>query len=539
MSDYKAQALILLASAAILILMLPLRSQTAGDDFAYAQSARTFAQTNQIKISEWSSPSLIMPIIWGGMFSKALGFSFSTLHISTLVLLPLLLIVIYKIQRLLEISTENSLFLTLFFLSLPWIIQYSYTFLTEIPFLTLEVITIYFYLKGLRENRYQDLTLGSLFATGAILTRQIGILLPLCFALAVLFSSRKPHTIENNLKKVFFATLVPAMAGSYYFWNSQQPQNQTIARFIYTAEIKKTILEFNLIEVFHRLLNFLSQGFGLFSPIIILLYFKNVKKISRFVKNNLMLVSFSLALVVIIYGLDIILFPQKVYLGFPLVLYRYEYLFPIPWPHVWKFLVGLSLPFWAIILSIGISRWRRTTTSAAFLILVFCAITVSSIVTVFNFPKYIIPALPFFALATALAAKNLQIEGKIGYVLIIFLIVSSLQMAKLRYDENGIAQQKAYELKNSGICHCDILPNLEYTWSIWFDFENKAAEEIKKAGGDKKKAVLPLPGDKQTYWIISERNLEGNYLKGEWVILEEIPFKSLFINSKLVVLKRQ
>src|SRR3989344_2915505 len=121
MSDKKNISKIFLVCALIFVAMLPLRNAVYSDDVAFSQSVRHFIQTGDLKVSEYTAASSIVHILWGSLFAIILGFSFSSLNISVIILLPVLLIGFYKILRKQDIPPDKSLIFTLFFLSIPWI----------------------------------------------------------------------------------------------------------------------------------------------------------------------------------------------------------------------------------------------------------------------------------------------------------------------------------------------------------------------------------------------------------------------------------
>src|SRR3989344_1246367 len=127
MSNNRSVALILLITAVLLLLMLPVRSQVYRDDFAYAQSVRQFVEFGEVKITEWAAPTLVLQVLWGGLFSKISGFSLGALHPSVIVLLPIILICLFKALQELKVSNFNSLALTILFLSIPFILQFTYS----------------------------------------------------------------------------------------------------------------------------------------------------------------------------------------------------------------------------------------------------------------------------------------------------------------------------------------------------------------------------------------------------------------------------
>jgi 4-amino-4-deoxy-L-arabinose transferase-like glycosyltransferase len=72
----------------------------------------------------------------------------------------------------------------------PLYFSLSYTFMTDVPFTALSVWAMLFLLRSLLYEAEMDLILGSCLAVGAILYRQVGIFIPLAFALAVLVRHR-------------------------------------------------------------------------------------------------------------------------------------------------------------------------------------------------------------------------------------------------------------------------------------------------------------------------------------------------------------
>ena len=120
-----------------------------------------------------------------------------------------------------------------------------------------------------------------------------------------------------------------------------------------------------------------------------------------------------------------------------------------------------------------------------------------------------------------------------------FLILDSVQISKLVYDENGIAQQKASELVQQGIPPQDILPGKNVDWYFWYDYEGLEGKEIKKAGGNRKIAAVPtLVIEKDyKYLIIPERDLRYSNTVLKNPIIEKIPFRSFLVKGELLFIR--
>src|SRR3989304_8482313 len=135
--------------------MLPLRDQIYGDDFVYISTVRDFIQTGVLKVSEWSYASMIFQTFWGAAFSEIFGFSLKIMHLSTVVILYPGLIAFYLLLREFSVSKFRSFIFTLFLLFFPHVFFMTYTFLTNIPAMSLAIISVYLYVKGLKRGGWR------------------------------------------------------------------------------------------------------------------------------------------------------------------------------------------------------------------------------------------------------------------------------------------------------------------------------------------------------------------------------------------------
>jgi len=546
---------VLVIVLAVIVVMLPFREQTAGDDYTYALSVKHSVESGRFQLSDATAAALVFLVIWGGLFAKIFGFSLKTLHLSVVVFLPILTVAVYFLLRELKIEKTKSFFFTILFISIPFIFQYAYTFLTDLPFLTLEVLSMVFSIKAFRKNNLLNFFLGSLFSSLAFLTRQIGIFLwvsalvtflvflksrdtrpSLYDSVKYLLSICAPAVITIILYLLFFKEPTIGQAG--FFQNVVLP-NLSYLFFIHSSP---TLTIGAWLGLYYRAIEWFWLAIGLFSPLAIILLASNAKEYLRaklFRKVILSLVIFTLLIF-----LESILFPGKVYLGFPLILYRYESLFPIPWPHIWKYLVLISFLFLGTCVTVNIKTLKKVYRSIIinkiffFLSLSYLLIIVSTSLANLYYNKYVMSMLPFYLLLFASVVRKIKIYVPIAIFITAFVFIDSLQMAKLRYDENGLAQIKAIEIKDRGVAAERILPNLEYTWSLWFDMDTKFAEELKRVNGDKRKAKIPITPANQDYIIISKEHLKYYKLPDKYIVLETIPIRSLFVSSYLIVLKK-
>jgi hypothetical protein len=155
----------------------PFREVVWDDDFAYARTVRHLLETGTYQLDNWASANMLFQAYWGALFAAIRGYSLSSLRISTLVLGLFGLFGFYGLAREHGLSHQHAGMLTLGLLASPLFVWFSFTFMTDIPFLTLLILALLFYTRAMRLSNYPLMLLASVFAAGAILTRQLGVAL--------------------------------------------------------------------------------------------------------------------------------------------------------------------------------------------------------------------------------------------------------------------------------------------------------------------------------------------------------------------------
>lgn len=529
--------------------MIPLRNQGFTDDFAFAQSVRNFLNTGSLKISEWSAPSLVFHVYWGYLFTSVLGFSFTSLQLSVISLLPLLIIFIYFTLINNKIEITQSLMFAVFFLSIPWIIQFSFTFMTDIPFLTLEVVGIYYYIQGFKPNKNINLLFGSTAASLAFLIRQTGVILPIAALIAIIVKGGQ--TNKDKLHEIILCIIFPILTlTAYYFW--VRGSNETIAQIFYKNQTVEIIRQLNPLAgnsaniasnealfLFHKSLNYISQLIGLFAPIVFLILISNLKKLPLFCKKHFLIISLSTAVFLFIYALDIVLYKQGFTVGYPAEsLLEYDYFLPFSMEKLWTLIVLFSIPFWSTYFSISLLHLnlKKVNVENLFLVLSFLGIFTMTILAFYSWGEYVIPFLPFVLYWLSKLVKKFPINPKIATAVIFLLLLNSVQMAKIRYDENGIAWEESVNLLKSGIAYSAVNPNYNMAWIPWFSFEDNVASKLKQTNGDKNKVEFPinLPKVQEPLYIVaSERNIKRERAENNKASIK-LEIKSLFVKWNLV-----
>ncbi|HKP53420.1 MAG TPA: glycosyltransferase family 39 protein [Chloroflexia bacterium] len=180
---------IILAGWLLLVILLPPKGEyPIIDDSLHVESVRSMLDTGTFIRPTWMQANLSGLTVWGSAWSKLFGFSFSTLTASTLALALFGLYAFYGIARIVKVSAAGALFGTALLAFNPIFLHLSYSFMTDVPFVSLILIACFCYLQGMRVARYGAIWMGvgSLVALWGFYVRQFAIIVPVAFLLYLL-----------------------------------------------------------------------------------------------------------------------------------------------------------------------------------------------------------------------------------------------------------------------------------------------------------------------------------------------------------------
>jgi hypothetical protein len=165
----------------------PLQNTPFIDDWTYAWSVEHLLKTGEVRVLDWSNNVNVVHVFWGALFSLPFGFSFSALRFSTWVASLLALLGLHSLLRELGASRRDALIGIALLGLYPVYFILSFTFMTDVPFLT---AVIWFFLTLVRASRRRStaaLVWPVLFASLAVGIRTVGIFLvgALCLTLVV------------------------------------------------------------------------------------------------------------------------------------------------------------------------------------------------------------------------------------------------------------------------------------------------------------------------------------------------------------------
>lgn len=188
------------------------------DDWSYAQAVAKLVGGQGFSPPQWAQMTLVSHSYWGALFVWLFGFSFTSLTLATMVMSLTGVIAFYLLLRQLGFSATLSGLGVATLAFNPDYLSLSYTYMTDVTFLTLLLLGSLFYLKGLAGNGKDWLWLGGGFASLAFLTRQFGLALPLAALLWLLLARRL------NWQRGLATMLLPAATALIYlFWRSTYP----------------------------------------------------------------------------------------------------------------------------------------------------------------------------------------------------------------------------------------------------------------------------------------------------------------------------
>ncbi|OGC23664.1 hypothetical protein A2291_04095 [candidate division WOR-1 bacterium RIFOXYB2_FULL_42_35] len=216
----KTSRILILILAAVWLIMAfgvnPIGDFPLNDDWAYGQAVYHLVEEGRLQFSGWQSMPLIFQVLWGALFCWPFGFSFTALRFSTLVLGLVGVLATYGLLREVRAKHLVAFFGALLVATNPIYFSLSNTFMTDVPFFALAVLSLLFFVRALKSDNKLEIALATLLACSATLIRQLGIVIPVAFSLT--------YPVKNNFKSRNFVValwpflLTVGVLCSYNFW---------------------------------------------------------------------------------------------------------------------------------------------------------------------------------------------------------------------------------------------------------------------------------------------------------------------------------
>lgn len=184
--DYIALFGIAALWALIEFIIKPFGNFAINDDFFYSTPLKALVEHGEWVPVQIASPNAFSQILWASIFCLPFGFSFTAAKISTLALAIAGTFLTYLFLRRINASKLICFFAVCLLILNPFFLPLSNSFMTDIPFYTLFLISSYFFIKALETRKFYWILFATVFSLLAALNRQFGIVIPLAYAITAI-----------------------------------------------------------------------------------------------------------------------------------------------------------------------------------------------------------------------------------------------------------------------------------------------------------------------------------------------------------------
>jgi len=166
------------------------------DDWQYAWPVKQLLEEGRLGFKGYFAPNILLQVLWGYLFCLPFdGFDYTYLRWSTLILAITGLWGLWRLTGAIGYSRQAQCLTTAALAFTPLYFVLSFSFMTDVPFLVLCLLTFLAYWQHLKTGRGGYLALAILCAIAAFLIRQPGLLLLPAMGLARLFISQDRQSL--------------------------------------------------------------------------------------------------------------------------------------------------------------------------------------------------------------------------------------------------------------------------------------------------------------------------------------------------------
>lgn len=155
------------------------------DDWNYARSVKSLVESGTLTVTVWTLAASLTHIVIGWAACLITGFSFETLRLSTLAMGMLALVCLYLLLSSVARPSCLHWLAVLVLMTNPLFFELSHTYMTDVPFVALATLTG---VLAARQLGPSGGWLGPVGVSAAVvalcLTRQVGLVMPVAFAVA-------------------------------------------------------------------------------------------------------------------------------------------------------------------------------------------------------------------------------------------------------------------------------------------------------------------------------------------------------------------
>lgn len=179
--------------ALIIGIVNPCGEFSINDDWSFVKTWKALDQRGEMTATGWGKggPSAIVHVLWGGAFVKIFGDSLTNYRISVLCLAVAASLALLLQLRLLTTSYGLALLGSLTVVGNPLFLSQSFTFMTDVTFAAFMIFSLFWLHIGVARTSLRLVSVGMVFALASILTRQLGVVIPVAFVAATLLHPKR------------------------------------------------------------------------------------------------------------------------------------------------------------------------------------------------------------------------------------------------------------------------------------------------------------------------------------------------------------
>lgn len=132
-----------LVCAACFLIAWPVAEMGFIDDWSYIKTAEVFAQTGHFVYNGWATAMLGWQIVWGALFIRLFGFSFTAVKLSTVPIALATVFLFHSIQIRFEITPRNAILGTLALGLSPLFMPLAVSYMSDVPGLFITLLCLY------------------------------------------------------------------------------------------------------------------------------------------------------------------------------------------------------------------------------------------------------------------------------------------------------------------------------------------------------------------------------------------------------------
>lgn len=193
------------------------------DDYAFVSSLEKLmtegklGSTGKGPAHASGGPSLVSHLAWGWAFTKVFGYSLTSLRLSICFLGLMGVIGFFLILRSIQSPDWLSFLASLTLMFNPLYFSQSFTFMTDITFVTLIIFSVYFLNLGIERESTGLVITGLILSLAGMLTRQLALVIPVAFAMAVLITAGgKKFGRIRGLLLTFIFVIIPWLGFEWF-----------------------------------------------------------------------------------------------------------------------------------------------------------------------------------------------------------------------------------------------------------------------------------------------------------------------------------